>query len=120
MFEIETLQSMNTSPHIYPLVKLPPSTQTILYLISQELKIRRFFNALHKAGIDDVYFEPHLDKLILAQMEMDDGSDEIMEWFNRIIDKRSRKIEPNSESVMKQAMKVYTELVWEKRKRKTA
>jgi hypothetical protein len=103
----------------YPLVKLPPSTQTILYLISQELKIRRFFNALHKAGIDDVYFEPHLDKLILAQMEMDDGSDEIMDTFNRIIDKRSKKIEPDYESIMKQAMKVYVDLVGEKRKRKT-
>jgi hypothetical protein len=101
-------------------VKIPHATQTILYLISQELKIRRFFNALHKAGIDDVYFEPHLDKLILAQMEMDDGSDEIMEFFNRIIEKRSKKIQPNSESITKQAMKVYFDLVGEKRKRKNA
>lgn len=86
-------------------------SDTLLFLISQELKIRRLFHGLQKAGIEECYFEPHLDKLILSEMGLDDGTDETLERYCRIIEKRSKKIEPSQESVMKQAWKVYRDLM---------
>jgi hypothetical protein len=93
------------------LINLPHPIDTTLYLIREELKSQKFFNTLHKAGIDDCYYQPRLDKLILRQLGMDDGSDEVFELFYRIIEKRLRKVKPNNESITKQAMRVYVDLV---------
>jgi hypothetical protein len=94
-----------------PLAKLPQSADTLLFLISQELKIRRLFNGLHKAGIEECYFEPCLDRLILAEIGIEDVTDEVMEYYCNVMDKRSRKIKSNRESIMKQALKAYRELI---------
>lgn len=95
----------------YPLVKLPPDTQITLYLIKEELKSRKLFHALHEAGLDDCYFQPHLDTLILRSVDMDDGTDETFGMYYNIIDKRSKKIEADNDSIMKQVLKVYMELM---------
>src|SRR5687767_14730320 len=84
-------------------MKYTPS-DTLLFIIAQELKIRRLFIGLQKAGFDDCYFEPHLDKLIFAELGLDDGRDETLELYSEIIEKRCRKIEPNQESIMKGAL----------------
>ena len=104
---------MNTSAHSP--VKF--STDTLLFLIAQELKIRRLFIGLQKAGFDDCHFEPHLDKLILSELGLDDGRDETLELYCRVVEKRSKKIKLKNSSVMKQARKVYRELVREKERR---
>ena len=97
---------------------MPMSTNTILFLITQELKIIRTFSALRNAGFDDCFFQPNLDRLILAEMGLDDGTDQTMEFYWKIIEKRSKKIKPNRESIMKQSLKAYMELAAEKTKRK--
>src|SRR6476620_11152693 len=94
----------------YPLTKLPKSTDTILFLIAQELKIHKVFDSLHQAGMEDCFFKPHLDKLILEQMGLDDEADATIEFYCRIIEKRSRKIKMTRESIKKQSLKVYAEL----------
>jgi hypothetical protein len=109
---------MKVSEINHPLIKVPQSIDFIIYLISQELKIRRLFDGLQKAGMDDCYFEPHLDRIILAEIGLDDGTDQTMELFCKIIEKRSRKIKPSRESIVKQSFKVYMELTAEKTKRK--
>jgi hypothetical protein len=58
-------------------------------------------------------------KAILAQLNMDDGSDEIFHFYYKLIEKRSNKINDDQKSLMKQTMKVYVELVGEEEKRKT-
>ncbi len=90
--------------------KLDRSTDTILFLISQELKIRRLFLGLQNAGLEDCAFEPYLDRLILAEMGLDE-TNETMERYCRVMNKRSRKIKANEESIMKQSLKAYAELV---------
>lgn len=95
----------------FPLVKLPNEIQSSLYLIKEELKSRKLFHALHEAGLDDCYFQPHLDTLILRSVDMDDGTDETFGMYYNIIDKRSKKIEADNDSIMKQALKVYMELM---------
>jgi CRISPR/Cas system-associated protein Cas5 (RAMP superfamily) len=101
----------------FPIVKLPSDVQYSLYLIKEELKSRKFFNMLNEAGLCDCYFQPHLDSLILLSVGLDDDTDETFNIYFDIIEKRSRKIEADNDSIMKQAFKVYQELVNEKKKR---
>ena len=107
---------MKTNRKNYPLIKLPLDVQESLLLIKEELKCRRLFQALHEAGIDDCYFQPHLDALILQHTGLNDGTDETYSVYDTILEKRSRKIEADTDSIMKQALKVYYELLNEKRK----
>lgn len=95
----------------YLLVKLPSDTQIALHLIKEELKSRKLFHALHEAGLDDCYFQPHLDTLILRSVDMDDGTDDTIGLYYEIIDRRSKKIEADNDSIMKQALKAYMELL---------
>ncbi len=101
-----------------PFVKLPADIDLALYLIREELKSQKFFDGLHKIGISECCYQVRLGKVILAQMGLDDGSDETFNFYYRLIEKRSKKIEADSDSVMKQALKVYAKLLIEKKKRK--
>lgn len=94
----------------YPLIKLPDEVQLTLCLIKEELKSRKFFHALHEVGLDDCYYQPHLGRLILQSMGMDDDVDEIFNRYDAIMEKRSRKIEAGNDRIMKQVMKAYMEL----------
>jgi len=102
----------------YPLVKLPSDTQIALYLIKEELKSRKFFRTLQQAGLHDCYFQPHLDLLILRGLDLDDDSDKVFDAYYDIIEHRSKKIDADDESIMKQALKVYMELKRLKKKLK--
>lgn len=102
----------------FPFVKLPSSVDLTLFLIREELKSQKFFNGIQQLGISDCYYQPHLGKAILAQLNMDDGSDEIYEFYYKLIDKRSKKIDEDYDSVMKQTMKVYVALMGEKKRRR--
>lgn len=102
----------------FPLIRLPSDVQFTLYLIREELKSRKVFRSLQNAGLDDCYFQPHLDSLILNSLGMDDGTDETFSIYDEIMEKRSKKIEADNDSVMKQAMKVYQELVGEMKRRR--
>ena len=95
----------------FPLIKLPFDTQMALYLIREELKSRKLFHGLHTVGLDDCYVQPHLDSLILHAMNIDDDSDETFTIYDQIMDKRCRRIKADNDSIMKQALKVYHELL---------
>lgn len=94
----------------FPPVKLPSETQICLYLIKEELKSRKLFHILHKVGLDDRYFQPHLDSLIVHSLGIDNNTDETFAIYDAIIEKRSRKIEADNDSIIKQSLKVYHEL----------
>lgn len=101
----------------FPIVKLPSKTQHSLYLIREELKMRKLFHALHQVGLDDCYFRPHLDSLILRSIGLDDGTDETFIIYDDIVEKRSKKIQADHNTIMKQALKVYMELMEVKKNR---
>lgn len=103
--------------HFLPLVKIPSDKQIILSLIQEELKSRKFFETLHELGMDDCYYQPHLDHLILIHTGIYDGTDETFAWYSNIMDKRASKIMADRESIQKQAFKAYTELLAEKKLR---
>ena len=101
----------------HPLVKLPANAELVLYLIKEELKSQKFFNNLHEVGLDDIFYRPQLGELIMALMELDDGSDDVFNFFYEVVERRSKKIRTDNDSVMKQALKVYLELIAEKKRR---
>lgn len=94
------------------LVKLPQSTDQILYLIREELKSQKLFHILSKVGLYESHYHPHLGGLILSKMGFDLANDETMDFYMKLIDKRCKKIDGEDVgSLMKQAVKVYGELV---------
>lgn len=101
-----------------PFVKLPPDIDFTLFLIREELKSQKFFNGLHDIGIDDCPYQTRLGKAVLASVGLDDGSDETTEFYFKTIEKRSKKIQTDNESIMRQAVKAYIELIIEKKRRK--
>lgn len=109
------VKAMNTHTR-FPLVEVPLDVQTVLYLLREELKSRRLFRALQEAGLDGSYFQPRLDELILRNLALDDSSDEVFDAYYKIMERGSRKIQPDNDSVMKQAFKVYHELLNEKKR----
>jgi hypothetical protein len=100
------------------LVKLPHKIDYCLFLIKEELKSRCFFEGLHRVGMEDIYLQPHLDRLILKSVGLDDGTDETAEFYFKIMERRSKKVRKDNDSVVEQALKVYMELVGEKKRRK--
>jgi len=95
----------------YPFTKLPESIDVILFLLKQELKTRKLFHVLHKVGLDDCYYEPHLDSIIMRNIGLDDGRDETFARYDDILEARSKKIEADNESITKHAFKAYAELM---------
>jgi len=95
----------------YPIIKLPSKIQVTLYLIKEELKSRKLFQVLLELGLDGCNFQPNLDPLILQTIGSDEEVDESFSVYNNIMEKRSRKIAGDNDSIMKQAMKAYQELV---------
>jgi hypothetical protein len=102
---------MKTRNNTYPLVKLSESIDGILFLLKQELKTRRLFEALHQIGLDNCYYRPHLDSVIMRSMDLDDGTDETFIRYDDIVEKRSRKIKADNDSITKHAFKAYMELL---------
>jgi hypothetical protein len=75
----------------FPIVKLPTDLQFSLYLIKEELKSRKLFQALHEVGLDDCYFLPHLDSLILKSVGLDNGTGETFSMYDNIIEKNGAR-----------------------------
>lgn len=102
----------------HPLVKLPRKIDSVLYMIREDLKSQKYFNTLNSLTETDNCYQPHLAKLILEKMNLDDGSDEIFRFYYDLVERRSRKISPDNSSIMKQVLKVYAALVLEKERRR--
>jgi hypothetical protein len=92
-------------------VRHPERFDLILYLIREELKSRKFFSGLQRLGLDYCFYQPHLDKPILAAVGFDDPPDEVYKFYFKLIEKRSRKIREDEESITTQARKVWKTLV---------
>ncbi len=106
---------MNSKKRPYRVI-LTRENQLSLHLIREELKSRKFFGALQDMGLDDCYFQPHLDTLILQSLNMDDDTDETFDAYYEIMERRSKKIDIDNDSIMRQALKAYKELLDQKRR----
>jgi hypothetical protein len=102
---------MNLNRPNFSLIKLPTNAQLAIFLIKEELKSLKFFNSLRDAGLDDCYYQPHLDELIMAYVGLDDDENETYDSYYNIMEKYSQKIEPDIESITEQAFNAYMELI---------
>jgi hypothetical protein len=59
----------------------------------------------------------HLDSLILRSVGLEEESDEVFDFYYELIEKHSRKIRAERESMEKQAFKVYVALMSERKRR---
>ncbi len=100
------------------MTKLSDSLDLTLYLIREDLKSQKLFSILDQLDMGDCPYQPHLAKPILSQLKLDDGSDEIFQFYFRLIEKQSRKLQGDSRSLMKRTMKVYLALMSEKERRR--
>ena len=94
----------------FPLIRLPNEIELTMHIIKEELKCRRHFQNLQEIGFIECPFEPSLDALILQCFRLDPGIDEILTAYNQIMDKRTKKIEPNPDSILSQAFKAYIDI----------
>lgn len=96
-------------------ISITERSDLTLYLIREELKSRKFFSGLQRLGLDYCFYQPCLDKPILAAAGFDKPSDEVYQFYFKLIEKRSRKIREDEELITKQAKKVYERLMAEGR-----
>lgn len=87
------------------------STPQILFLIGEELKSRKFFNLLQELGLDDSYYQPHLDDPILEGLGLNDDRDDTFHFYSSLMDEHAAIIGPEKESIREQARAVYARLV---------
>jgi hypothetical protein len=101
----------------FPLVTLPDEVGLTLFLIGEELKSRKFFDGLRNLDLAGCYYQPHLEKLILVSVGLDEESDENIDFYCALIAHHCQKIETDSETITHQAFNVYIELMIEKKRR---
>jgi hypothetical protein len=82
----------------------------ILFLIRSDLKSERLFGELKNIGLEECPYQSWMGELVFSLMHLGD-SDEIMQLYCKLIAHRSKKIDGSEESVVKQAVKVYGELL---------
>ena len=100
----------------YPFIKLPRKVEMALFLIAEELKSRKFFNGLRNLGLDDCSYEHHFNSPIAHYMDLEDHSDTMYSRIDDLLEKHSSKVNADDgESVMRQVLTVYVDLVIERR-----
>jgi hypothetical protein len=110
---------MNQTRSEFPLLTLPAKTELTLYLIKEELKSHKFFSGLRNLGLDDSYYHTDLSPIILANLGLNDETNETIDFYFALLDKYSQYIEPDRDrdSIMKEALNMYIDLIAEQKKR---
>lgn len=100
----------------YSHVRLPNKIDRILFMLCEDLKTNRFFNKLHKAGLE----ETHRSDLACLVLEMvfKETTDDLISLYLNLLEKHSKKIKKYERtSTAKQALNFYIDLVIEKKRR---
>ena len=83
----------------------------VLFLIGEELKSRKFFNTLQDLGLDDSWYQPHLDEAILTCLGLNDNTNETFDFYYAVMNEHAALIDKSPASVEEQARVVYVKLV---------
>lgn len=88
-----------------------PNNETLaLFLIGEELKSRRVFNTLQALGLENSYYQPHLDEMILRCVGLTDDSNETFEFYSSAMDGGAGRIGIKQLEVCEEAKRVYEKL----------
>lgn len=83
----------------------------VITLICEELKSRKFFNTLQQLGLDDSWYQPHLDEAILSCLGINDHTNETFDFYYAVMNEHAEKIDKSIESVLTQAKEVHAKLI---------
>jgi hypothetical protein len=109
---------MNLSKLKFPLVKLPDEVDLAPFLIGEELKSRKFFDGLHNLDLAGCYYQTHLEKLALVNVGLNEELNENIDFYCAVIAHHcKKKLRQISDTITKQALNVYIELMIEKKRR---
>lgn len=92
--------------------------QIPVFLISEELKARKLFNALKSIGCDDSFCLTDLCDLVLAYIGFEDRPDELYDFYFFLLDSYCHHVDHESNRPVKYAYEIFTTLVMEKERRK--
>lgn len=82
----------------------------IIALIAAELKSRKFFNTLQDLGLDDSWYQAHLDDIILSCLGIDDDTNETFDFYYNVMNKHAERIDKSKSSVTMQARAAFKKL----------
>jgi hypothetical protein len=100
-------------------MEIPREIQVPVALIFHELMNRMIFEHLRKIGMycDLEHFQ---DSLILASLNMHDGTDETLKVYIDLMDHWSKNVNTDRDVIVRRALKIYQELIKARGRRKNA
>lgn len=96
---------------------LPPEAELVLFLIREELKSYKFFNILSRIGYDEWHYRTNFSDVILPYCGFRKVPDDLMKFYMDLMTEHSEPLDGSKEELVKAALRVYTELMVEQRKR---
>lgn len=98
------------------LVKLPPRSEIILYMIREELKNRRLTTGLDNLGFDSSHCSLDMGILVLALMGFESRPDRLYQWYYDTLDIYADQVDPHKNERLNQlAFDFYIEIEIKKR-----
>jgi len=91
--------------------------QIPVFLISEELKARKLFNALASVGCDGCFCAPDLCDLVLAYVGFEDRPNDLYDFYFGLLDRHCQKVNHENDKPVKEALRILTALLVEKEKR---
>jgi hypothetical protein len=85
----------------------PSAEKVIVYLISQELKSRKFFEGLREIGLDDDFYQTDLLELIMASLGIISDSTEQYTFCYNLLNKHSTHVVEDTDELLDEAKRVY-------------
>ena len=99
-------------------LKSPDSSKDLaLLLIGEELKSHKFFSTLRTLGLDDAFYQTDLSSFILASVNLNDESNETLDFYFALLEKHSQCITTTKASVIKAATAFHADLMSEQKRR---
>ena len=93
------------------LIKLPANAEILLFLISEEMKNRRCMSKLEAVGFD-LSYTCDLSRLILTLAGFDERSDELYDWYTKLLDEACNKAQPSELEEWREAVfEFYVQIV---------
>jgi DNA-binding XRE family transcriptional regulator len=92
--------------------------QISVFLISEDLKARKLINGLSGIGCDSCFCVGELCDLVLAYVGFDDRPSDLYDFYFELLDCYCEKVSHENERPVKEALKIYTELICEKERQR--
>lgn len=83
------------------------SEEVIIHLIREELKSRRFFEALRELGLDDAFYQVDLLDLIMPAIGLSPDSEAHYDFCHDVLSKHSMRVTQDGDELLNEARKVY-------------